>query len=365
MTLHLYFARKFLWAFFSVLFIFFAMLALIDLVEQLRRFEGDDVGFGDVVALTFLNVPTGLYQILPLIVILATLTLFLSLARTSELIVTRASGRSALRALVSPVIAAFLLGALAVAAFNPIVAATQTQYELKAQRFSSGEASVLSISDEGLWLRQGGADGQTVIRAYRANLDGTRLVAVTFLSFSPDGTPARRIEAEGAQLTPGAWQLTNAKEWTLVGSSNPERAAARHETLTVSTDLTRDRIQDSFGTPSAIPIWELPRFINQLERAGFSANQHRVWLQMELATPLMLVAMVLIGAGFTMRHTRFGRTGTMVLLAVMMGFGLYIIRNFAQILGETGQIPILLAAWAPPVAAICLSLGLLLHLEDG
>ena len=34
---------------------------------------------------------------------------------------------------------------------------------------------------------------------------------------------------------------------------------------------------------------------------------------MELSAPLMLAAMVLIGAGFTMRHTRFGKTGIMVL----------------------------------------------------
>jgi lipopolysaccharide export system permease protein len=66
-----------------------------------------------------------------------------------------------------------------------------------------------------------------------------------------------------------------------------------------------------------------------------------------------------------MRHTRFGRTGQMVMAALGMGFGIYFIRNFAQILGENGQIPVVLAAWSPPVAAILLSLGLLLHLEDG
>ncbi len=48
-----------------------------------------------------------------------------------------------------------------------------------------------------------------------------------------------------------------------------------------------------------------------------------------------------------------------------LGFGLFLIRNFAQILGDRGQIPVGLAAWATPVAAVLLSLGLLLHLEDG
>jgi lipopolysaccharide export system permease protein len=49
----------------------------------------------------------------------------------------------------------------------------------------------------------------------------------------------------------------------------------------------------------------------------------------------------------------------------MLGFTLFYIRNFAQIMGENGQIPIMLAAWAPPVASVMLAMGLLLHMEDG
>ena len=75
--------------------------------------------------------------------------------------------------------------------------------------------------------------------------------------------------------------------------------------------------------------------------------------------------MVLIAAAFTMRHARFGKTGVAVLSAIMLGFALYYIRSFVQILGETGQVPVALAAWAPPVASLLLAMGLLLHMEDG
>lgn len=75
--------------------------------------------------------------------------------------------------------------------------------------------------------------------------------------------------------------------------------------------------------------------------------------------------MVLIGAAFTMRHVRAGGTGIAVLTAVLLGFSLYFVRNFAQILGENGQIPVPMAAWAAPVASVLLAFGLLLHAEDG
>jgi lipopolysaccharide export system permease protein len=41
------------------------------------------------------------------------------------------------------------------------------------------------------------------------------------------------------------------------------------------------------------------------------------------------------------------------------------VRNLAQILGENGQIPVLLAAWAPAVATLLLPIALILHLEEG
>ena len=53
--------------------------------------------------------------------------------------------------------------------------------------------------------------------------------------------------------------------------------------LTIPSSLTQDRIIDSFGKPEYIPIWDLPRFIGQLEQAGFSARRYAVWFQMELA----------------------------------------------------------------------------------
>lgn len=366
MILHFYFARRYLKAFLVVSGVFFALLSLIDLVEQ-ARVHGEDsaVGFGDVMALTLLNAPAGLYEILPLLVILSTLMLFIALGRSSELVVTRAAGRSALRALLAPSAVVLGIGVLALAILNPLVAATSKEYDARLADLEDSGASVISVDESGLWLRQGGAEGQSVIRAARANPDGTELTGVTFITFSTEGVPARRIDALRAELDDGAWVLSEAKSWPLGDAAVPEAEAEAHAVYTVPSTLTPAQIRDSFGSPDAVPIWELPAFIERLKSAGFSARRHLVWLNMELAQPAFLLAMMLIGASCTIHQGRRGRTGAMVLTAICISFGLYFIRNFAQILGENGQIPILLAAWAPPVAGIAMSLGLLLHKEDG
>ncbi|MCE8518184.1 LPS export ABC transporter permease LptG [Ruegeria pomeroyi] len=365
MILDRYFARRFIQSFLVIGLVFLGLVLLIDLIEQLRRFEGFEVSMGQLIGLTLLNAPAAISEILPLLMILSTIVLFVGLARSSELVVTRAIGRSGIRALVGPVLVAVVIGVLAVTTLNPIVAATAVRYQSLADTYRNGGPSVLSLSEEGLWLRQGDSSGQSVIHATGFGGDGVTLFDVTILSFGPEGSAQRRTIAESAQLQEGKWLLNKAKVWPLKVGQNPEANAVHHERIEMPTSLTQERIRDSLGRRETVSIYDLPQTIEQLQQAGFSTKRHKVWLQVELARPLFLVSMVLVGAAFTMRHTRFGGTGLAVLSAVLLGFTLYFTRNFAQILGENGQIPVALAAWAPPVAAILLTFGLLLHAEDG
>lgn len=366
MILSLYLVRRLAGSFLMVLGVFLGILMLLDIVEQLRSFAGADQApaFIQLVGLTALNAPVTLYQILPLIVVLATMSLFLALSRSSELVVIRAAGRSGVRLMLAPFVATLIGGALIVAVINPLVAASSREYARYANELRSGAVNVVSVSDDGLWLRQGDALAQTVIHARSASGDGTVLRDVTFLVFSGAAASDIRIRGAAAQLTPGAWLVEDVTVWQL-DAENPQRDARQMESLRLPTDLTPEQIRDNFASPGAIPIWDLPDFIAALQRAGFSALEHRIWLQMELALPLMLAGMMLLATATSMYHARAGGAGVRALITIMGGFGLFFLRNFAQVLGENGQIPVFLAAWTLPLASCLLALGLLLHLEDG
>lgn len=364
MILHLYIARRFLRAFALVMMVFIAILLPIDMAEQVRRIGGDQ-GFGAVLNLALLNLPASLNGLMALFVMLATLVLFLGLSRTSELVIIRAAGRSALRSAAAPVTVAVLIGLLALALLNPLVAATSREYDMTLARLSGAEERTVSVTGEGLWLRQGVLSEQTVIRAGATNSDGTHLFNASFFAFDADGQLILRMDAREAVLENGAWTLTDVRSWPFATSQNPEADAENLASLVLPSTLTAEQIRDSFGSPESVPIFELPGFIRQLNDAGFAALQHRTWFQMELSSPFLMAAMVLIGAAFTMRHTRFGKTGLMVLYSILLGFGVVLLRRFAEVLGQTGQLPPSLVAWTPPIAAILLAIGFLLHTEDG
>ncbi len=373
MILSAYVARRFARMLVMIALIFLAILFLIEMVEQVRRFAGDDIGISGAAWLAILNITGSFYSILPLITVLAGIALFLSLSRSSELVAIRASGRSGMRVLAAPAITAALFGILSVAILNPMVAGTSKQYDQQVAGIRAHSSEAISIGESEVWLRQGlrfkdksGKDreGQVVIRAQRASPDATTLYDVTFMLFTPEDGPIGRLEAREAHLEGGNWLLTETKEWPLT-ADNPEVAARALPSREVPTELTAERIRDGFGHPDSVPFWQLPGYIRTLETAGFSAQRHKVWFQMELARPLLMAAMVAIAAVFTMRHIRGRKMGVMVLGAFACGIILFFFRNLAQVLGDNGDIPAALAGWAPPLVAMLFALGALLQLEDG
>ena len=369
-TLSLYVARRYLGAFLAAFATVFLIVLLVDLVEQLRRAAGSEAGFDTVLALAALRAPSLMLEVLPFLALLSAVACFARLARASELVVTRAAGVSVWRLIAPAVAVAALIGAAGFTLLNPLASSLLARFETLEARHLEARSSLLSISDNGLWLRQSGGAGQSVIHAPRANADGTNLWDVTVFRFEEADRLSGRIAARRAVLGEGEWELYDVTRWDFpedAAEAGVERAPRPRETaeMRLPTELTREQILESFASPRSISYWSLPAFIEALEAAGFSATRHRMHWQSQTATPALLAAMVLIGAAFSMRHARFGGLGAMALGALAAGLGYFFLAELTEAFGASGRIPPPLAAWIPPAAMAMLATGLLLHLEDG
>ena len=227
-----------------------------------------------------------LYQVFPLVLMLASLVTFLRLARTSELVVMRAAGVSALRLIARPGgRRRSCSAAVFVAVVNPFVAASIKRGLALEDDFRNAGRSLLSFSPEGVWLRQADPEGQTVIQAARTNANGTILSRVRMHRFDARArsTPASRRRPPGSM--PGAWVLEQAIEWRARRRRTASTAPRSRSASTCRPTLTAEQILDSFSPPETVGFWQLGRFIAQMEESGFSGQRHRLFLQSELAKP--------------------------------------------------------------------------------
>ncbi|MEM7210849.1 MAG: LPS export ABC transporter permease LptG [Pseudomonadota bacterium] len=372
LTLWLYIARRFLMMMIGTFLAVVMLVVIVDLVELLRANKQGAAGFIDLIGMAILHAPSITITAAPFAVLLAAMAAFATLARSSELVVTRAAGVSAWRLIAPALVVATILGILSFAVYNPIASAFAARFEVLEQRFFDRASSRLAVSSAGLWLRQGNDEGQTVIRAKRASGSIDRLWEVAIFQFDREDRLIRRLNARSAVLEDRTWRLSGVRRWDLLEGAIDDRDTALIETVAINidemripTDLTIEHINDSFAAPQTISFWKLPGFIRILEESGFSSDRHRMHWYSLLSAPVIFVAMVLIGAAFSMRHARFGGLGIMALGCVMSGFGYFFLSDIANALGASGAVPVMLAAWAPPLSAVLFALGLLLHLEDG
>ncbi|MGB0958774.1 MAG: LPS export ABC transporter permease LptG [Halocynthiibacter sp.] len=365
MKLHLYFAFSFLKMVFFVGAGFSVLMLLIAMIDQARAFEKYDLSGFAVLQMTLLTLPKQIYQILPLIILLATIGLFLKFARTSELVVARASGRSALETLLAPVLGALGIGLFALTILSPITAISDSLYVVKKNQIQYGAASGIIVDAGGLKLRDKSAGKTLLIQAQHLNEDATDLSDVLILVFSEQSVLLERLEAPEAVLSNGKWTVYNAQEWVRntdgILIQNPTPLAKR---TFQSTHKPQD-IKESATKSDLISFWRMPGFIKAQQHAGLAADKYIMRFQSELALPFFLISIVLIGAAFTMSPHRGGNVGNRIIIAIIAGFSLYFIRNLSGVLGEDGRLPVLLAAWAPPIATLFLAAATILHLEDG
>jgi len=361
-TLSVYIGRQFFWSFLGLLLVILLIVLLFDTVELLRRAHGQSgVSFAQLLEMAFLKLPYMGQQMFPFAALFGGMLTFWRLARHHELVVTRAAGISAWQFLLPVIGVGFLLGVLMTVALNPLASASLSQYERREALMLKGNHNLLALGASGIWLRQANADGQAVIRASRILTAGNDITLYDLTVFRYRGSDEfyQRIDAELAELEDGFWRVQNAHV------QEPENPAQFDETVWLETDLTLASIQDSFAPPETMSFWSLPGFIQKLEDSGFSAVRHRLHLHSLLAAPLLMCAMVLIAATFTLRTSRRGGATYVVTGGVLTGFVLYFFSDIVFALGQSDSIPVVLAAWTPSGVATLLGLAMLLHLEDG
>jgi lipopolysaccharide export system permease protein len=137
------------------------------------------------------------------------------------------------------------------------------------------------------------------------------------------------------------------------------------ETYLLATTLTIGDVSRSFLVPETVPFWSLPGLVEQIERSGLDATGYRLRYQVLIARPLMLMAMVLVAASFSLRFFRMGGVGFMVSGGVAAGFVLYVATKLVGDLGGAGFVSTPVAGWSPAVVGCLFGVLVLLHQEDG
>ena len=358
-TLYRYLAVQFLIGV-TVVYAIFLMLAFsIDIVDLLNRTAGHNVSGATAVGMAVLQLPYLGQKLLPFAILLGGVFTFVRLSRSRELVATRAAGISAWDFLLPPLTVAVFIGVFSVTVFTPVSARMFSEFSGLEARYVKGEESRLSVSINGLWLRQGDSRQQSVIHALRVAQQGEHLEDVLVLLYGANDHFVGRIDAKSAQLQEHFWVLKDAFVSDLRG------IPVHHDSYRLPTTLTPEQIVESSTAPDALSFWDLPGYIRAAKAAGFSASRYELYLYTLYALPALFAAMVFMAASFSLGPGREAGMARVILFSAACGFGVYFFQDLTVAMGRSGAVPALLAATAPALASILIGMTLVFSQEDG
>lgn len=305
--------------------------------------QQDDIGTGtysslDALLFVALNLPTQLWELLPISALIGTLLALGNLARDSELTVLRAAGWSVWRIARAVAGAGVVLWLLALVIGEGI--APPLQELARQQKAFSQFADVSFAGAGGVWIR----DGQLIVNVERQTRDqGFGGMMVYEL------TPEHRLVALGRAASAregveGAWELEQYAETRFEGDRSIVRRAP---TLRLASNLSANVLGVAARAPADLPILELRRMIRHLELNGLDTRAPTFALWSRIARLVAVIFAVLLALPFVFGSLRAAGTGARVALGFVVGLLLFILQRML----ESGVVvfeanPVLLA-WVP------------------
>ncbi len=345
------------------LFMFFDMIENLDNLNE--RFT-----FGSLLLLQLMQIPTRLYDLLPIALLIGAIIALAGLAQRNELVVLRVSGISSRRLL-----GMLWMGTIPIMVFALLLSEGVTPYaESKTGQLNLqllGKSSGARMNS-GYWFREPTDNGALrVINISRISSE-REVENIRIYNFDAEGKFKELIHARRGLFQHQELQLTQAKlirtdfdlETALMDPTAPLTPLSTQTMLdsyTISTSLTQARLLASELQPDRMSIMGLLDYIQYLEDNHLQSNRQVVALWRKGVYPFTLLVMITLAAPISFMQTRKGGAGLKVFGGILIGVVFFMINQLALNLGMLNNLPPWLTALAPnTIALVIASLALYL-----
>jgi len=323
---------------------FLALFFFFDFVDELQNIGKNGNGYELKHALSFvlLQVPSHLYELMPISVLIGTIFVMARFAQSSEFTILRTSGLGpdrALRTLLGLGLGFVLLTFMVGDYLSPLA-------DRYAQLLKSRYMGQITVGQTGAWLRERQEDRNYSVNVARMTSDG-RPSGIRIFEFNNRGQWLSLTKAETGQIGQDeVWTLENVARDQLVTDAKGGSVLQRQHfpSRTWSTTITAEMVSVALLKPDRMGTLDLFQYIRHLNANGQTAQRFEIEFWKKVFYPLSCLVMVVLALPFAYLHFRSGNITSHVFGGVLAGISFFLLNNVFGYVGNINQ-------WAPWFAA--------------
>lgn len=336
---------------------FISLFFFFDFVEELQSIGRHAAAeYRLVHALTYvtLMIPSHLYELLPIAVLIGTIFVMARFAQSSEFTILRTSGLGPWRALKTLLLLGLAFVFLTFAIGDYVSPVADRAAQLLKARFQGS----ITIGQTGAWLKEKQLYSQFAVNVSAMESDGS-MRGVRIFEFDRQGFLMSMVQAETASHgTDDAWTLQRVQrtDFPARGADSARIDRKQIDSFRWPNRISSEMVSAALLKPERMSTIDLFEYIRHLDANGQSAQRYEIEFWKKVFYPLSCLVMVVLALPFAYLHFRAGGITAYVFGGVMAGISFFLLNNVFGYIGNLQNWQPWLTAALPGIIYSILSL---------
>ena len=348
----LLFAKKIL----NTFLIFFTLIFILNLFEEINFFKDLQTNFFFPIILSGLNAPATLFEIFPFIFLIGTQFFFLDIIDKNELEILKINGLSNIRILKTLFITSLLFGFILITIFYAISAKLQFIYFDIKNSYSNDDKYLAVVKESGLWIKDEIDNKIYIINA--DEISNNSLINVSIHEFNTKLQLIHIINSEEIDISSYEWILSK----PIIFKDN--KTTQLKEKYFIKTHFDIKKINSLFDNLSSLNVFQLLKLRNDYSSLGNSTREVDIHLHKLYSLPLFISIMTILSSIIMFNNKRNTSIIFHLLSGILFSVIIYYLSYLSYLMGENGKIPIIVSTYLPFMILILISLIGIVRLNE-
>ncbi len=334
-----YIGKQFLSTFIKTVFIFVTLAFILNIFEEINFFKDLDVSMGIPIFLTFLNIPSIIFEIFPFIFLITTQFFFIKLIEQNENISFKNFGLSNLRIIKLLATLSFLIGVIIVTIFYNLSSNLKHSYLNIKNSYAKDNKYLAVITENGIWIKDAKDGITSIINA--EDLKGSFLNNVDIVQFDEEFNFIQNISTNQINIENKIWKSESAL------LNDEIKSNQRISDYQLKTNLDFQDINSLFSNLTSLSIFELNDLKNKYDDINYSSIEVDSAIQKIISFPIYLMLMTVLSSTIMMNINQNRTKIFHLIFGILISVIIYYLSFFFEELGKNEQVPVMVSIWIP------------------